>query len=58
VFQGWKQGAPLCFKAQGRRATFRDWHGWEVVGKVFGLFFWFLCFGMLLGDGSLAERVT
>ena len=34
--------------ARGGRATFLVWHGWEFVGRVFGLFLWFLCLGMCL----------
>ena len=30
--------------AQGGRANFLVWHGWEFVGNVHGLILWFLCF--------------
>ena len=44
--------------ARGGHARFLFWHSWKFVGKVFGLFLWFLCLRMCLGDGSLAKRVA
>ena len=52
--------------ARGGRANFQVWHGWEIVGNVYGLILWFLCFlgfffgclGICLVDGSLAKKVA
>ena len=53
-----QEGLVFLEVAWGGRVAFLFWHGWNFMEDVFGLFWWFLCLGMCLGDGSLAKRVA